>query len=497
MDLEFEQRKISCMRCLLRQSQTQEQTQEIRLPEGMHDAGQILACWGQVVLRGKEWRTDMIACSGGIMVWVLYGPEDGSTPQMLESWLPFQMKWDLGENTGDGNIRVQCLLRSVDARIVSARKILVRCSVGALAEAWREETVSISVPGELPEDIQLLTNRYPVRVPRLAGERTFQMEQDLTLPGSMPQADAIIAYSLEPRAEDTRILSGRVVFHGVGQLHLVYRSEEGRITSWNGEIPISQFAELDREVSQDAQADVSMAVTALELELDPEGQLHLKCGLLCQYLVDDREILEIVEDAYSTRRELEPQVRMLELPTVLEQKLLTVPIHQALRQTAGEIADVVYLPDFPQIRRTDGAEVELPGMFQVLCYGEDGVLRGATARTEERRSFPAGENSRLDAAVQPGTPAAAAPGSGIELKGETQLMLCTTSDGGMRMITGVKLGENWDDADSRPSLILRRAGKSGLWNIARETRSTVEQIKRANALESEPGENQILLIPVS
>lgn len=497
MDLEFEQRGISCMKRLLRQSQTQEQTQEIRLSEGMHDAGQILACWGQVLLRGKEWRSDMIACSGGILVRVLYGPEDGSQPQLLESWLPFQMKWELGESTGDGNIRVRCLLRSVDARIVSARKILVRCSVGALAEAWREDTVQVSVPGKLPEDIQLLTNRYPVRVPKLAGERTFQLEEDLNLPGNMPQAEAIIAFTLEPRAGDIRILSGRLVFHGVGQLHLVYRSEEGRITSWNTEIPISQFAELAAEVSQDARAEVSLAVTALELELDPEGQLHLKCGLLCQYLVDDRELLELVEDAYSTRRELEPQVRMLELPTILEQKHMAVPVHQTLRQMASEIADVVYLPDFPLTRRAEEMEVELPGMFQVLYYGEDGALHGATARTEERRSFPAGENSRMDAAMEPGTPATAAAGSGIELKGECQLMLCTTSEGGMRMITGVRLGEAWEDADTRPSLILRRAGKAGLWNIARETRSTVERIQKANALESEPGEDQVLLIPVS
>lgn len=497
MDLEFEQRGISCLRRVLYRSQTQEQTQEIRLSETMHDAGQILACWGQVVLRSKEWRSDMIACNGGIMVWVLYAPEDGSEPRTLESWLPVQMKWELEERGGDGDIRVQCLLRSVDARIVSARKILVRCSVGAVAEAWRQETVQVSVPGQLPEDVQLLTHRYPVRIPKLAGERTFQMEETLNLPGSIPQADSLIAYTMELKPTENRILSGRLVFHGVGQLHLVYRTEEGKIASWNGEVPISQYAELEREMSLDAQGDVRMAVTALELDLDPEGQLHLKCGALAQYLVSDREILELVQDAYSTQRELTPQVQMLELPVILEQKQVVVPVHQTLRQTASQIADTVYLPDLPQVRRGEEIQVEMPGVFQVLWYGEDGMLQGGTARTEESHSLPAGEDSRLEAAVQPGSPATAATGSGIEMKGEFQLSLCTTSDSGMRMITGVSLGEAWQDGENRPSLILRRAGKAGLWNIARESRSTVDRIKKANGLESEPSEDRILLIPVS
>ncbi len=497
MDMEFERRDISCLKCLIRQSQYQEQTQEIRLPDGMGDAGQILGCWGQVVLRGKEWRTDTIACNGGVMAWVLYAPEDGAAPETLETWIPFQFKWDMNETMRDGNIRIQSLLRSIDARIVSARKLLVRCSVGAMAEAWQEDTLRLGVPGKLPEDVQLLTNRYPMRLPKLAGEKTFQMEEELSFPGTSPAPEKMIAYTLEPCVSDLRIVSGKLVFHGVGQLHLVYRTGEGKIHSWNGEIPISQFVQLDESPSQEAQGSIAMAVTALELDPDSNGRLHLKCTLLCQYLIDQREMLELVEDAYSTKYRLAPQLQMLEIPQILEQKQLDLPVRQTLRQTAAEIADVVYLPDLPQVHRGDETRVELPGLFQLLYYDENGVLRGASARTEENRNFPADPNSRMEPNVLPGAPAAAVPGSGIELKGECRLMLCTSSETPMPMITGIRLGEAWNDSDARPSLILRRAGRADLWSIAKETRSTVDQIRRANALETEPEADKILLIPVS
>ena len=497
MDLEFTRKEISCLRRLLCQGQNREQTQEIRLTEGMADAGKILACWGQVVIRGKEWRSDKILCSAGVMARVLYAPEDGSQPQTLESWIPFQLKWDLDSSAGDGQIRVLCVLRSLDARIVSARKMMLRCNIGALGEAWREEAVQLYIPGELPEDVRLLKNRYPLRIPRIAGEQTFQVEEMLTIPGTHPQPDQIISCMLEPKITDTRVVSGKLVFHGTAQIHLTYWSEEGKVTSWNAELPISQFTELDRDLGQEAQGNVMIAVTSLEADSDPEGIVHLKCGMLAQYMVDERETLELVEDAYSTKKNMELQHQMLSIPRVLDQKQVTVPVRQTLSQNAAEIADVMYLPDLPVIRKEEELTMELPGMFQVLYYDSDGMLCSTSAHTEERRVLQTGDQTYPAIALQSGTPASAALGSGIVLNGETELMVQILTDAGMPMIAGLRMGENYEDGEYRPSLILRRAGHTRLWEIAKQSRSTVEQIRQINHLEEEPEENQILLIPVS
>ena len=72
--------------------------------------------------------------TGGVMVWVLYAPDDGSKPQCVDGWLPFQMKWDFPETEREGTIWLQPLLRSVDARTVSARKLMVKTNVGILGD---------------------------------------------------------------------------------------------------------------------------------------------------------------------------------------------------------------------------------------------------------------------------------------------------------------------------------------------------------------------------
>ena len=65
------------------------------------------------------------------------------------------------------------------------------------------------------------------------------------------------------------------------------------------------------------------------------------------------------------------------------------------------------------------------------------------------------------------------------------------------MITGLELGEIRELDPQRPSLILCRRGKRGLWEVAKGSGSSIEAIRAANGLDEDPDETQMLLIPVS
>jgi len=498
LELNFEKNILSCLDTAVQEIQNSEQTQEIKLPDGMPDIGHILCGWGQVILRSKEWRGDSIAFSGGVMVWVLYAPEDGTQERCIDAWMPFQMKWDLPAGIPDGNIRVQCLLRFVDARSVSARKIMVRAGVAAMAEAMAPRALEVYAPAEDIQDVELLHSVYPVRLPMEAGEKSFLLDEDLTLPDSAPQPDQLVYYRLDPKITDKKVLSGKVVFRGNGSLHVLYRSEEGQLHGWDFEAPFSQYVELNGEHSGDAMADILLAPTSLELELDDEGHMRFKCGIVAQYLITDKQPLELIEDAYSPGRELELQTENLELPAVLETRRETVYGEQSIPGEANVAVDAGFFPDFPRQHRTDtGLEMEYPGVFQVLYYGEDGTLHGLSSRWEGKQSLNADENSRIVSIPMAGEAQAVVGNGNILVKTELPVEMTTSAYQGIPMVTGVSLGDQRQPDPGRPSLILRRAGDARLWDIAKESGSTMDAIRRANHLQEEPSPNQMLLIPVS
>ena len=409
------------------------------------------------------------------------------------------MKWDFPDTERDGSILTSCLLRNVDARSVSARKLIVRAGIGALGQAYIPGEVAVYDPVTLPEDVQVLRNSYPMQLPREAGEKPFMLEEELTLPGSCPKMEKLIRFEMQPELIDQKVMSGKVVFRGSGILHIVYRGEDGQLYSWDFDVPFSQYTELEREYEQDAQAQVMPAVTSLELDAEEDGKLHLKCGLTGQYLIYDRPVIDVVEDAYSPNRNVVTRMEELRVPAVLDSASQTLHAEQTVDTEGQRVADLTFYPDHPrQMRQDDKVQMEFPGLFQMLCYNGEGTLQSVTSRWEGNWELPVSDDCKLEATAWPtGKPQASFGGGNVTMRGDVMAQAITTQQQGIPMVTGLELGELTEPDPMRPSLILRNCGKERLWDMAKRYGSTVEAIKKANDLQEEPEEAQMLLIPVS
>lgn len=497
MKVPFQKKEIPCLQSLLSQVQALEQTQELRIPEGMPEAVRILGAWGQILIRSKEWQRDCVRLTGGVQARVLYEPEAGGQPRCLESWIPFRMDWDLPEGSPEGTVRLQPLLRYLDARTVSAGKVMLRAGIAIRADCWVNACPEVMVPGEVAPDVQLLRRQWPVRLPREAGEKAFDLEESLSVPPSAPRPEKIVYYRMDAWPGEQKILGNRLVFRGTAKLHLVYLCPQGQIHSWDFEIPFSQYAQLEKAISGDARGEILLALTRLELESAEEGRLQLKAGLTAQYLVEECQILETVEDAYSICRELTRETGALEVPALLESRREALSGDQTLPVQADVVADALLLADFPrQTREGEDILLEQPGTVQLLYYDHQGRLQSASHRWTGTLRLPADPGARLtarplEAAVQ------AVPGTdSVTLRPEMGVQLDTAAGQGIPMVTAVELGEKKLPDPQRPSLILRRAVPAGLWAMARDSGSTVEAIRQANGLTGEPEPGKMLLIPV-
>lgn len=498
MELLFKKNVCPCLNWTARDLQIQEQTQEVKLPDSMPDAGRILAGWGQCVLRSKEWRGSGMNISGGVMTWTLYEPEDKSDPVCVEAWVPFQMKWDFPPTEREGKMQAACFLRAVDARVVSARRLIVRVNVGVMGEAMESKELYLYHPESVEADVQLLKRTYPMDLPKEAGEKVFLIDETLSMPASCPVMNRLISYEIFPEVLDQKVVGERVIFRGNARLHMLYSTEEGRLQCWDFEVPFSQFTELDQEYGPEASVQFVLAVTSLELDVEEDGQLHLKCGMAAQYVVSDRVMVELVEDAYSPIRTVELQRESLTLPAMLDQRREVCHSEQNVDQTGAQVADVAFWPDFPVLNRSgDTVQIEFPGTVQVLYYDENGALQGELVHSREGRELAADPAAGMHLLC--GTPAAPqtiASSTGILIKTDMAVEVQTVSENGIPMVTGLELGECMEPDPDRPSLILRRAGDEALWEIAKRSGSTVEAIRQANDLQAEPASDRILLIPV-
>ena len=108
----------------------------------------------------------------------------------------------------------------------------------------------------------------------------------------------------------------------------------------------------------------------------------------------------------------------------------------------------------------------------------------------------ADENSELSAMPGVAQVQTGLGSGGVQMKLELPMDISSTADQGFSMVTGVEQGECRAKDPGRPSLILRRSGTKRLWDIAKDSGSTVEAIRQANGIQGEPAPGQMLLIPV-
>lgn len=496
MELQFEKKTLPYLQTVIRQNQTQEQTQEVRLPEGMPDIGRVIACWGQVIVRGKEWLSDRVGANGGVMAWVLYMPEDESTPQAVSTWLPFQMKWDIPQTRHDGTIMIKPYLRSADARSLSPRKLMVRVNLALCVDVMVPTEIEFFQPDVLPEDIRILKNTYPMCLPMEAGEKAFVIEETFSLSGQS-RPEQVVRYELTPSLTEWKLMADKIVFRGNLLVYCLYRGEDGQLYTWKQEIPFSQYGDLDREYEESCQMQMVLMMTNGELDITAEGQLRLNAGISGQYVIYDKIMVPVVEDACSSQRQINIQTEDLLLPAVLEEQTKQLRVEQTVDSEAMNIIDLAFYPDYPQkISTTDGVQIQMPGAFQLLYTDTDGNLQSTNAYWEENLEISMSPDNTVNTIVQTMDVPQAVIGGGVSMQADILCNVSTIAQQGLQMVCSLELGEQKKLDPNRPSLVLRRAGNDTLWQIAKLTGSTVEGIMEANHLTGEPEPEKMLLIPI-
>lgn len=494
MEVKFSKKQMRCLRPIMRQVHSQEQTMEVRIPDAYPDIGKVLGCWGQPVIRGKEWRYNGISANGGVMCWVLYAPEDGTQPRVVDAWIPFQCRWDFTENTDNGTIILRPILSNMDGRSISARKMMLRAEIETMAQAMEAVNLELAEPKDVPEDIQLLKTRYPVDLPVEAGEKQVQLEEKLQLPAGNPPVHKIVRYTLNPAVTEQKVLSNRMVFRGVAELQLLYLTEEGQLHTWSTEIPFSQYTDLDKEYDQNAKAWVLPIVTALEMDIAEDGNLQLHAGIAAQYLIFGNTIFEIVEDAYSPKREVTPQFEELKIPILLDGGTVEL---QAEATKPGMFDRIISIDSQASFPKRNGMGIDLNGNFQMLYQGEDGQLQGDMIGFQSDAPYLSDNDNDTELWLGPGSQPEYMPDTdGMRLTCRYFVTTHVYSGKPITFVSGLELGEFRETDANHPSIILRRAGEEGLWSIAKRSGSTMDAIRDVNHLSSEPEKGQMLLIPV-
>lgn len=496
MAIDFSSKVQNILRTTRFPEQQDEKSQDIRLEDSMPDIGRIIGTWGQFVVRGKEWRSTGLGVSCGVRVWVLYEPEGGGSGCTVETWIPFQMKWECTDEMQDGMLHCSGCIRCLDARFTGARRMVVRTCIGVTLQAFirdKLETFTVDDDGE----VELLEKSYPVKLAAEAGENRFSIEDTIELPENGITGKQVVYQSFIPILLDKQLMGDKIVYRGEGNLHVVYENGNGELESFDRLIPFSQYSELEGAYDSDGECTVSCLLADLEIELSGECCCTLRASLIGQYVIYAVTEIKTVEDMYSIKNQIEFEKAELQIPSVLDMYNEKILAEACQTVDCDKILDVYFIPASPQlIQRETQLEIRNSGVFQILVRDGGGCLQCYCWDWEKVWELTSDESVKAQMEIRILTmPTWEYRNGSLELEAPLCADVLFESGAAIPTIRSAQLTEPYTLLENSPSLILRTKGSQTLWEIGKRNHTRISDILAANHIEEEPDENTWLLIP--
>lgn len=501
MELVFQEYELTGLERICSQSFIGEQTADVIIPDSYPDVERIVDAFGTVLVEDAQCLPGGVSITGTVQGGVVFLGEN-EEPRTLSVRIPFTLRKELQIDGEDNILSYRCELRSVDARAVNSRKLLVRVGLRWGFELYRPGIWKIRSLDEPSEQLQLKQTEYPLRIPTATGEKRFTVNEELELSTGVPPIASVMKSCCQMGIREQKAVGGKGVFKMELLLHILYEDPKGKLCTYEWRIPISQYADLSSDVQE---GDLHTVLHMTEFDLEPDSQLEshrlfLRVGIHSRSIAYETRKVQLIEDAYCTDAVLEPQWQQWQCSPLLDSRILHGTAQWSGNEPLGTLVDLwVSAEEAVKERKGDTLKISAPIVCTMLYYDGEGKLQSKQLRSAMDMELPLHEDGECVLRDIFSTEVYCNTSAGTsEIRVPLQLTVDTFGLQNFRSLKGGTLTELPMSKERRPSVILRRTeGEEDLWDIAKHYRTPVEAIREANDLTEDPiPHGTMLLIPL-
>lgn len=501
MELVFQEQKQEYLCRILCDTVSQEQTADVVIPDSVPDADRVADAFGTLLVRSEECGADSAQVSGSVLAGAIC-VDEGGTPYCVKTEIPFSVRRDFPQQENDCYMQCRCMLKSVDARLLNSRKVLIRVGIVCTVQVFSPRIQTRYDIAEPAKTLQLQRREIPMRVPMGVGDRSFSVNEELELPEGKNAITRLLKCLYRPRITEQRMVGSKAVFKGELLVHALYEDTEQKLCTWQWNVPFSQYTEMERELDE---GDLQTFLTLTSVETEPDSQfesrrLLLSAGLLAQSLTMGVQSVNTISDAYCTDAELTPQWEEWEMDGLLDRQTFRETAVYEGEQEADSIVDAwLYRDEVEKKRNGTQMELAIPMNCNVLFYDSEGKLQGKTLRPTAALSTELAEAAGCEVSeMTEGDLYCGANRQQLTIRVPLDITVDCRAQQHFKAVCGGEIDPFEEKSSRKPAVILRRTDAAdSVWEIAKQFHTPVQEILSANQLEEGTiPEGTLLLIPV-
>lgn len=502
MELTLQKKTFSCYESATPLTEKRDLTGETIIPDYCPDIARIIDACGRLCVRSKE-VTDGHSCiSGAIDMTLLYTAEGGGVKSFSYS-LAFDEIFDSPSFKDCSELCVEAQLLLPEVRALNPRKIHTRAGIlFSLTPYRRSEHQSCSaVSDECEFGIRTLCDEREVCLVKSIKEKTFTFIDTIDLKENIQE---LLCCKAKLRLTETKVSGGKVFLKGCVLADILCCLQNGMLQRESVELPFSQIVD---GIEEDGllTAHAYAYPTGFECTEDTDGNGHsFTLKLFGNAFVVVYQTLKIptITDLYSTTHELTAEMRGEEVCQSRETLIKEQSVREQI-ESGTEVSEVlgcdIFFTQNSLIAQDGKASLRSSAVIKVLCVDEGGTPFSVERRVEVSSVADIPENCTATIEdVCCGELRAAAAGGGIEVRFSAVFTLMLTCRCHTVTLCALQVQPRSEEQEKAPSLVLKPLLKGQLlWDIAKQYRTTCEDILCANEVEDESAFSvgEMLLIP--
>ena len=507
MELELQQEHFACYRALAPLCDTHEETLETIVPDYCPDIARIIDASGCLFLRKYELTDGKVSVSGIIKMTLLYMAEDGI--RSLDYTIPLDYTLE-GRLTGASEVMLEGKIDSCEVRMLNPRKVFSRVCIKVCVTPY--VSAAITACGGVAEKeaykIETLCETHEVSLIQAVREKDFVFSEEVVLSSAKEPIRDILRTKSKLRVTECRSVGSKVILKGIACLDLLYLTQSGTLAELSSELPFSQILDGLDGADGELSCDASLRLTGCEVHIGSENApddahtVSLKLTISAFVLLRRTQKLCCIADLYSTAYDLTAKSEQIELSPCAETFVRSQTVREQIETGVAVqsilCADVTF-GSAALTQNDSGSTLHTTALIKVLYLDESASPLLAERRIEVTLDTDVKAAQEISVrCVCAGDISAGTSASGIEVRFPVEFTLVSCVAPCYPCLTALSAEQRKEPGGEVPSLVLRMLKKGEtLWNLAKQYRTTVEDILKANELSEEAAAaiGQMLLIP--
>lgn len=510
MELELQTESYPVYRAFPAIIDAHEETAETIVPDYCPDIVRIVDTSACLLLREPQLSNGKAELSGTVEVTLLYLADDAQGLRSMTYSLEMQRLLEHETLKSVSALGLEGHACAPEVRLLNPRKLFTRVNIELCAVPYREETLSIcsGVPQKEDCHIETLEIQHDAALLRAVQEKDFVFSEEFTLPGGREPIRQLLSHGVQIRITDCKAIGNKVLLKGAACISILYAETDGMLHHHAAELPFSQILDGLEESDNDPLCSVSLYLTDCEVHADGEDlagsgrTVSVRLSLHAAVALRQMMRLQCISDLYSTTHELKVQMESFALPQMPEQMSQQVSVREQI-ETASEVGSIlcanVCFYGQSMSRGAEGLILRTNAAIRVLYLDENGTPLSVERRREITLESDVGAADQMSVrCLCAGDILTSLSAQGIEVRFPVEFQLVNQPELRCSCLDSVQVETAAEKPQDLPNLILRAlSAEETLWDLAKQYRTTVNEILTANELndQSAAAVGELLLIP--